>query len=432
MKKIVFTLFLLLLEITSSAQTDSTLFMKHLCQLNGVSNVTKINSSIYPEKYVFKIKQNVDGENDAKGTFNQRVIVGYRGEDRPTILVTEGYFANYALNPKYEEELAGLFNANLIVVEYRYFAESVPVHTNWDYMTVYNSLRDYHNIRQELGKIFKKKWISTGISKGGQTTMFYRATYPNDVDISVSYVAPLNKSVEDGRHEIFLSKLVGTKAERKAIKEAQKEFMRRKVRCMPYFKEYNQKNKLKYYLSEEDIYDYTVLEYPFAFWQWGNPISDIPSKDATDKQWFDYLMNIAGPDYFSAPNKFMPFDVQAARELGYYGYDTKPIKKWMSIKDTKGYLKKIMLPDSLRNIEFNPTLYNRTVEYLKKEDPKHIFIYGETDPWSASGVCTWLDCSKKKNMRIYVQPRGSHKARINNMPSDIKNEIIERISNWLK
>ena len=33
-----------------------------------------------------------------------------------------------------------------------------------------NSLADYHHVRQALGEIFKGKWISTGISKGGQTT----------------------------------------------------------------------------------------------------------------------------------------------------------------------------------------------------------------------------------------------------------------------
>ena len=33
--------------------------------------------------------------------------------------------------------------------------------------------------------------------------MFYRTYFPDDVDISVPYVAPLNQSLEDGRHEPF-------------------------------------------------------------------------------------------------------------------------------------------------------------------------------------------------------------------------------------
>lgn len=430
-KRLLTSILFVLVAFGLSAQTDSSLFLKKLEKLPGISNIKKLETTQFQEKYVLKIQQNVDGDTDEKGTFGQRIIVGFKGFDKPTVLVTEGYYADYALNPRYTEELCQMCDANLVFCEYRYFAESTPVPTNWDYMTVDNSLRDYHRVRTTFGKLFHGKWISTGISKGGQTTMFYRAKYPDDVDISVSYVAPLNKSVEDGRHEKFLAKQVGTKEERAAIKAAQQEFMKRKKACMPMFNAYNKEHNLQYYISEEDIYDYAVLEYPFALWQWGTSVEKIPSKTDTDEVWFKHLMTIAGPDYFAYPNKYMPFDVQAAHELGYYGYDTKPIKKWASVKKTKGYLKQLMLPDSLRYIEFDPMLYNRTVKFLKNSDPQHIFIYGEIDPWSASGVCTWLDCSKKKNMRVYVQPRGSHTARISNMPDDMKKEIWERIMGWL-
>ena len=416
-----------------SAQTDSTLFMKQLCALDCVSEVQPLETTCFKEKYVLKMEQQVDWKTSAKGTFGERIFVGMKGLDKPTVIVTEGYSASYGLNPGYEEELSRLFDANVVLCEYRYFSQSVPVPTNWDYMTVDNSLADYHHVRQVFGQLFKGKWISTGISKGGQTTMFYRATYPDDVDVSVSYVAPLNRAVEDGRHEKFLAKKVGTKEERKVIRQAMQELMRRKPELMTLFHAYCEENDYQFLMSEEDVYDYCVLEFPFALWQWGTPVSSIPelTSDEDDEVWFDCLMKVSSPDYFAYPSQYMPFDVQAAKELGYYGYSLKPIKKWTSLKSTKGYLKKMWLPDSLRKYDFDPALYKRTVKYLKKEDPKHIFIYGEIDPWSSSGVCTWLNCKKKKNMRVYVQPRGSHKARINNMPERMKTEIINRLTNWL-
>ena len=85
-----------------------------------------------------------------------------------------------------------------------------------------------------------------------------------------------------------------------------------------YFRTWSE--QLSYCDSEEDIYDYCVLEYPFALWQWGTPVSTIPSLDDDDNTWFSNLMNVAEPDYFRYPNKYMPFDVQAIKELGYYGY----------------------------------------------------------------------------------------------------------------
>ena len=416
-----------------SAQTDSTLFMKQLCALDCVSEVQPLETTCFKEKYVLKMEQQVDWKTSAKGTFGERIFVGMKGLDKPTVLVTEGYSASYGLNPGYEEELSRLFDANVVLCEYRYFSQSVPVPTNWDYMTVDNSLADYHHVRQVFGQLFKGKWISTGISKGGQTTMFYRATYPDDVDVSVSYVAPLNRAVEDGRHEKFLAKKVGTKEERKVIRQAMQELMRRKPELMKLFHAYCEENDYQFLMSEEDVYDYCVLEFPFALWQWGTPVSSIPelTSDEDDEVWFDCLMKVSSPDYFAYPSQYMPFDVQAAKELGYYGYSLKSIKKWTSLKSTKGYLQQMWLPDSLRKYDFDPALYKRTVKYLKKEDPKHIFIYGEIDPWSSSGVCTWLNCKKKKNMRVYVQPRGSHKARINNMPERMKTEIINRLTNWL-
>ena len=421
-----------LLSLTAWAQSDSTLFMKQLCNINGVSQVQRLDTDQFHEKYALKFRQFVDGNNADKGTFDERLFIGFKGYEHPTVLVTEGYYAYYGERQSYTEELCQLFDANVVLCEYRYFGESVPQPTNWDYMTVDNSLRDYHRIRQALGTLFRGKWISTGISKGGQTTMFYRATYPDDVDVSVSYVAPLNRAVEDGRHEKFLAKTVGTKEERAAILKAQQQLMMRKPQLMPLFNAHCKERGYQFYISNEDIYDYCVLEYPFALWQWGTPVSSIPPEEATDKEWFSNLMEMAEPDYFSYPNKYMPFDVQASRELGYYGYSLKAIKKWSSLKNTKGYLRQLMLPDSLRHYDFDPTLYERTLKYLKEEDPRHIFIYGENDPWSASGVCTWLNCKRKQNMRIYVQPRGSHRARIGNMPEDMKQEIVSRLSEWLK
>lgn len=93
-----------------------------------------------------------------------------------------------------------------------------------------------------------------------------------------------------------------------------------------------------------EVLDYCVLEYSFALWQWGTSVSTIPSKSADDQALFDHLMNISGPDYFAENQPNISFFVQAARELGYYGYDVKPFKKYLTIDSAHGYLNRIMLP----------------------------------------------------------------------------------------
>lgn len=174
----------------AQAAAPPTELQKRLQNFPDISDIKPMQSDAYPEKYVFFINQLLDPHHPEAGNFKQRVILSHVGFDRPTVLVTEGYAAHYATHPRYQEELSKLFNANLVFVEYRYFGESMPKPCNWDYLTVENSLYDLHHVTTTLKQLYDEKWIATGISKGGQTTMFYRTYFPDDVDISVPYVAP--------------------------------------------------------------------------------------------------------------------------------------------------------------------------------------------------------------------------------------------------
>ena len=400
-----------------------------LAALEGVSDIEKLETELYPEKYLVRLTQQVDPKNPAAGTFKQRVVVCHVGYDRPTVLVTEGYGGDYALNPKYQEELSKLFNTNVVFVEYRYFLESTPEPKNWDYLTAENSAYDLHHVVSTFKNIYNQhKWISTGISKGGQTTTLFRAFFPDDVNFSVPYVAPLNYGIEDGRHELFLLR-VGTAEERQKIHDFQVEVLKRRATIVPMLTEYTQKKGYEFRVPMDEILDLAVLEYPFAMWQWGTPVSTIPDLKSDDQTIFDHLMKISEPSYFAEGQAFISFNVQAQRELGYYGYDIEPLRPYLSIQSAKGYLNRIMLPKELVNkVDFRPALYNKVYNFLKDNDPKMIFIYGEIDPWSATRV---PDFPGKKNEQIYIQPRGSHKARISNMPEDMKKQIMDQINAWL-
>ena len=166
MKRILSLLWLALLCVVTTWAAPDELRQK-LAALQGISGIEKLESEVYPEKYLVRITQQVDPKNPAAGTFTQRVVIGHVGFDRPTVIVTEGYGGAYALNPKYQEELTKLLNANLVFVEYRYFLESTPEPKNWDYLTAENSAYDLHHVNQTFRQLYQGKWISTGISKGG-------------------------------------------------------------------------------------------------------------------------------------------------------------------------------------------------------------------------------------------------------------------------
>ena len=421
----------LLLFVLLSASASSfaqTVLEQKISGISAIKEIRPLETSEFSEKYVTYFTQPLDHRHPEKGSFRQRVIVSHVGFDRPTVIVTEGYGAAYALRPQYREELSKLLNANMIFVEYRYFLESTPEPKDWQYLTAENSADDLHAITTAFKNIYPGKWIATGISKGGQTTLLYRTFYPDDVDISVPYVAPLCYGVEDGRHEPFLHK-ISTPENRKIIEDFQLEALKRKATLLPRFEKYCTEKNYSFRAPIEEIYDYSVLEYSFALWQWGTPISSIPATTASDDEIFSHLLAISEPGYFTADSPNASFFVQAARELGYYGYDVQPFKQYLSIQSSEGYLHRLMLPEELKDMPFDQTLSKKITKFLKKQDPKMIFIYGQNDPWTAAGV-TWL--KNKKNIHVFIQPNGSHLARINTLPETEKAKVMELINGWLK
>lgn len=421
----------LLLFVLLPASTSSfaqTVLEQKISAISAIKEIRPLETSEFSEKYVTYFTQPLDHRHPEKGSFRQRVIVSHAGFDRPTVIVTEGYSAAYALRSQYREELSKLLNANMIFVEYRYFLESTPEPKDWQYLTAENSADDLHAITTAFKNIYPGKWIATGISKGGQTTLLYRTFYPDDVDISVPYVAPLCHGVEDGRHEPFLHK-VSTPENRKKIEDFQLEALKRKATLLPRFEKYCTEKNYSFRAPIEEIYDYSVLEYSFALWQWGTPISSIPATTASDDEIFSHLLAISEPGYFTADSPNASFFVQAARELGYYGYDVQPFKQYLSIQSSEGYLHRLMLPEELKDMPFDKTLSKKITKFLKKQDPKMIFIYGQNDPWTAAGV-TWL--KNKKNIHVFIQPNGSHLARINTLPEAEKAKVMELINEWLK
>ena len=397
---IIATLVLSVLGVQLRAQ-EATL-ADRIAALPQVKDVQELESTQFAEKYLVIFEQPIDHENPDMGTFTQRVYVCAVHPDSATVVVTEGYGAQYAASPRYRDEISALFNTNNIVVEHRYFLESTPYpgkspeEVNWDYMNAPNAAADLHEVVTALKNVFDGKWISTGISKGGQTTMLYR---------------------------------VGTPADREAVRNFQIELLLRKDRLMPMYDSLCKAREYEFRAPVDEIYDYGVLEFSFAFWQWGYPVSEIPGKDASDREVFDYMMKISSPDYFVKWSATSPFFVQAATELGYYGYDMKQFKKYskyFSIKNTKDYMQKLLLPQN-REFPFSDYLYNKISAFLLSTDARMLFIYGQFDPWSAVMPAD----PHKDNINFFIQPGGSHRARIATFDEATQKEIKSILSQWL-
>ena len=192
LKRFIKYLLFFLLALALSGSLVAQNLYELLKVLPGVTNVQKMETNAnFKEAYIIMLAQPVDHHNPAGPKFQQRIFLSHDGYDKPTVMVTEGYNADYAANPRYSEELARLLDANQIVVEHRYFGKSVPDPKDWKYMTVEEAAADHHAVVELFKKLYTGKWITTGISKGGQTSIYHHYFYPNDMDATVAYGRPL-------------------------------------------------------------------------------------------------------------------------------------------------------------------------------------------------------------------------------------------------
>lgn len=387
------------------------------------------SDTTFSEKYEVFISQPLDHSDPEAGSFPQRFFICHKSYNQPVVFVTEGYAANYAINAEYKSEPGVLLNANEIVVEHRYFSLSRPDSVDWKYLTVANAAADHHRIIELLKEIYNKsKWITTGISKGGQTALFHRTFYPDDVDATLAYVAPLNFSDEDLRVYEFLEN-VGTSECRERIFEFQKMVLENRDESLEAFEKAAKRKDLTYSVGLEKAFELMVLEYSFAFWQWGTtPCEEgsIPGDKTKAKDWIEHIDRVAGLDWVSDQGikRVEPFFYQAMTEIGMYGYDLEPFGELIVALDDNTF--SFTCPEG--NIcSYNPETMEKVDHYVRHEAENVMLIYGEWDAWSATAV-QW---SGIPGVVKIVKPEGSHRTRIINLPEDQRKFAVKTLRDWM-
>ncbi len=381
--------------------------------------------SFYGSIYEIMFEQPIDHMHPELGTFSQRLYVSHYDKTQPVVLSTEGYGANYY----YTTELAIALKCNQIIAEHRYFGKSVPDSADFEYLTTWQAASDHHRIIEKFKEFYQDKWITTGISKGGQTVMYHSYYYPDDVDARVPYVAPLNFSTEDPRIYSFLDN-VGTWNCRRRIKKFQKYVLRNEDVLIPEFEKFSDTKGYTYEFvgGTEAAFEYVVLEYPFAFWQWGYAgCNDIPTPETLPQKTIQHMNSVAGFDYFADEFvlEFRPFFYQALTEMGYYGYELDNFKKELKHVSESGF--EFSLPEEL-SITFNPEISVDLNNFISNKAENFIFIYGEWDTWSATAV----ELSGETNSRVFYNKKGSHRTRIRHMNFDQQEEIYTLLDSFLE
>ncbi len=369
-------------------------------------------------KAVIYISQPVNHQQPNGDTFGQRIILTHVGMDMPTVIQTQGYNVSDR-----ENEIVKILNGNSINVEHRYFAKSVPEPRDWTYLTLEQATADLHKIRTLFGEIYTDKWVATGISKGGATTIYYEYFYPEDTDASIAYVAPISDDLEDKRIYKFLD-TIGTKECRKDIFTYQKFMLKKKDKVLDRLQWFVKGKGLEFdYLGDlETAYEYAMLEYPFSVWQWGTPCEDIPDNKDLDT-YIEHLLEVVGLDFYDDKTNefFAAHYYQASTQMGYYGFQTLRYSRWL---DKLGRNPSASFPPKDSNPVYDNSLAKDVMKWLNKDGNDLLYINGLMDTWASNRVIP----SKKVNSKAFNLAKASHgDARIANMSPEMKVEFTEAL-----
>lgn len=417
--------------------------LEKLQQIKEITNIRELNVPPYSEYYEFLYEQPIDHENPSKGSFKQRVLLGHRDFKAPMVAILEGY----GIYSPGESELSQLFKTNQLTIEHRFFNDSKPEgETPWKDLTLKQAATDQHKIIQSLRQEVypNTRWISTGISKGGQTTVYHRYFFPSDVEVSVPYVAPINLEKVDPRLEKFLSKLGGTPENRhllegggKDIKwqifDFQKKCLENLDKLRPMLEEVAQSKNYTYEKvgGTERALKLIILEFPFAFWQWGNNINDMPQPEIDDfSEIFHYLVRVSSPNFFSDQSilDIEAFYYAALTETGMYAYNIKPFKKFFKDEKENMITFDFAMPKGYENTPFNTKQLQDINTWLQTKAENMLFIYGGIDPWSATAV----DLKKNDKCVKYVKADMDHKCRIKDFENLTRSAIIKTLNAWIQ
>lgn len=411
-----------LLPFISLAQ-DSEIY-KFLKSIPGIE-IKKKDTTAFKEFYIIMLPQSVDHTDPASATFKQRIFVGHEGYDKPTVMETEGYGAEWVSSNTMSEPTS-LLKANQIYVEHRYFGPSTPNPIDWKYLTAEQDAGDYHYIRTLFGKIYKGKWIATGVSKGGQTATEYKVFYPNDVDVTIPYVAPINYSRLDPRIDAHF-KTVGTKEQRKHIKNIQLYILKNKGTVLPEWEKITNKAGFRFTtIDAESAFDYSVLEFPFSFWQYTADASKLPNlNDATPVSMAKYLFQLVPPFWYTeAADVYQASWYQFYSQLGYYEYNEKPFRKYLKNND---YPNSTFVPKNV-TVTWDPSYQEKLRKFISEKPQNMIYIYGEADPWGATAA----EIKPESGSLKMVQKGGTHGAQISTLSPEQRKLVIEKLEQWLE
>ena len=357
-------------------------------RLEAIPGMTVLEERPAPAPYRFFVLsyvQPADHQNPLKGSFEQRLTLLHKDADRPMVLHTTGY--NVRISPT-RSEPARLVDGNQISVEQRFFTPSQPDPADWSTLNIWQAATDHHRLVDALDDVYPGRWLSTGASKGGMTSVYHRRFYPHDVDGTVAYVAPNDVvNAEDSAYTEFFDQ-VGSPECRAALTALEREALGPRRAALR--ERFAATAATEGWTFERTIgtvdraLEMVVLDTAWAFWQYSGEAAcaGVPAPTASTDDIYGFLDAVVSFGFYTDQGlePYIPYYFQAGTQLG---YPVPSFDRLEGLLRYRGlYQPRSVVPRELP-MRFEPQRMPDVDRWVKQRGSELLFVYGENDPWGA-------------------------------------------------
>lgn len=394
-----------------------------IAALPGVRIISETTSGT-ARTFVLGIQQPADHRKPRGTRFEQRFSLLHKDDSKPMVLHTTGYNLPGTISAS---EPARLVDGNQLSVEQRFFTPSRPAPADWDDLNIWQAANDHHRIVLAFKKIYHSRWLSTGASKGGMTSIYHRRFFPRDVDATIAYVAPNDVVNDRDVYGEFIRNVGNDPTCNRRLEGVQRQILQHRDEIVTRLeaKGYTYKQ----FGNAHRALEVLVLDTPFTFWQYGTQeqCALVPGAGASVDDLWTFMDKTVGWDFYTdagvAP--YAPYYYQAGTQLGWPEADESAVRDLLRYPGVS--VPRTMVSPEISFPRFNRFAMRDIDSWVRYQGSRLLFVNGQNDPWSAEPFR--LGPGTRDSLSFSV-PGGNHGSNIAKLPEKERLAATAAVQRW--
>ena len=324
--------------------------------------------------------------------------------------------------------------------EQRFFGYSIPhdvAPEDWEHVTIRQAAADHHRIVSALREFYEGAWLSTGHSKGGMTSIYHRRFYPDDVDATVAYVAPISYDIADPRYLDFVNG-IGEATCRETLRALQREALERFEVLRPRAEQEAPQWDMIFERTDGHAraFEIAIAAMEWNFWKRSGLAScdELPELETVaeldDDALYAVIREHAGLGWtYASPRRMEPYYYQATRELGWPRLPTEHLEDRLQFEDIRDDVFQLAngLPAGVERPAHDPESMADIQDWFLDDASEILLVYGEYDSWTGGAFAT----RDGADTPTYYAPAANHRALLRDLTAADLDDALDAIQAWI-